>query len=228
MAIKKIPFMRRVEKDDRMLGIIRVLTTENEQKLNEHGRKIGQLYGINSVSHCIPHQKQGIYDRPSLKEAIPKIVSLATKMTNRYHLSAITISCASDPELYEVRKNVRIPIFGAGVCGSHVALMIGDKIGVIGITQTIPQNMKFVLGKSLLAYVHAASLNKTTDLLSKGAKKELLKLTSHLVNEGADVILFACTGFSTIQLKAYLENYIEIPIIDLVEAQAIAYQLTER
>lgn len=44
------------------------------------------------------------------------------------------------------------------------------------------------------------------------------------MEQGAEVILFACTGFSTIHLKESLQEEIHIPIIDLVEAQGRAYQ----
>ena len=43
--------------------------------------------------------------------------------------------------------------------------------------------------------------------------------------EGADVILFACTGFSTIHLKQFAKDRVTIPMVDLVEAQAVAYKL---
>lgn len=43
-----------------MLGIIRVLTTKDNQVLQEHGNRLTELYGIRSKSSCIASQPNGI------------------------------------------------------------------------------------------------------------------------------------------------------------------------
>ncbi len=211
-----------------MLGIIRVLTTENQAILKEHGHRMEQLYGVESITHCIEDQSSGIFDNESESIAVPKIVRLAEAMHQTYKLEAITISCAADPALEETRNSVNLPILGAGVCGAHAAAMVGSKVGILGITEEPPVRMIEELGERYFCSTFSPKLRKTTDLFEKDAKKELLKMTNDMIGQGADVILFACTGFSTIRLKEYLGEYIHIPIIDLVEAQAIAFQLISR
>ncbi|WP_347554114.1 hypothetical protein [Robbsia sp. KACC 23696] len=47
------------------LGIIRVLTTEDDRILGEHGRMLRAQYGIASFTRCIPEQESGIFDAVS-------------------------------------------------------------------------------------------------------------------------------------------------------------------
>jgi Asp/Glu/hydantoin racemase len=211
----------------KVLGIIRVLTTENENILQEHGKVLQEVYSIDSVSDCIPGQPNGIYDSESEATAIPKIIELAKEMENERQVDAITISCAADPALKETRMQVNVPVLGAGICGAQAAGMVGDKVGIIGITDSPPEQMKGELGNRFYSYSYSPSHRKTTDLFKDDAKSELLKVARRVVENGADVILFACTGFSTINLKEYLNRHIDIPVIDLVEAQGIAYQLVK-
>ncbi|PIC73673.1 hydantoin racemase [Sporosarcina sp. P26b] len=207
-----------------MLGIIRVLTTDDEKILLEHGRHMWETDQIQTLTRCIQDQPNGIYDRQTEAEAVPKIISLAQELISEPGVDAITISCAADPALQELKEIVDFYIMGAGECGAKAAMQAGRKVAVIGITDTIPKNIKDELGGHFYSYSHSQNLQKTTDLFTEQAKVELLALANKVVNSGADVLLFACTGFSTIRLKAFLSMNIHIPIIDLVEAQAIVYK----
>ncbi|ARD48622.1 hypothetical protein SporoP37_11005 [Sporosarcina sp. P37] len=207
-----------------MLGIIRVLTTDDEKILLEHGRRMWETDQIQSITRCIPNQPNGIYDHKTEAEAVPKIISLAQELISEPGVNAITISCAADPGLQEVKEIANFPVMGAGACGAKAAMQAGQKVAVIGITDTVPKNIKNELGDCFHSYTHSPNLQKTTDLFTEQAKAELLALANERVKSGANVLLFACTGFSTIRLKAYLSKAIQIPIIDLVEAQAAVYK----
>lgn len=208
-----------------MLGIIRVLTTDNDDVLYEHAKMMHAYADVKSITQCILNQPNGIFDDESERIAIPKIVETAEQISKQHEVRAITISCAADPALEETRQAIDIPVISAGVCGVHAASMVGRKVGVIGITDVAPPNMVHELGEKFYSYSFSPNIRKTTDLFSKNAKEDLYHVIKDVVESGADVILFACTGFSTIHLKDYLKNRINIPIIDLVEAQAIGYQL---
>src|SRR5699024_9670261 len=106
-----------------MLGIVRVLTTDQEDVLQEHGKRIKEIFQIESASQCIPYQPTGIYDDESEAVSIPKIVELVQQMAEDEKIDAITISCAADPALDEANAVVNIPVLGAGVCGAHAASM---------------------------------------------------------------------------------------------------------
>src|SRR5699024_1494551 len=154
------------------------------------------------------------------QEAIPKIVELARGMEKSGKYKALTISCAADPALQEVKQAVSIPVYGAGAVGANISKTLGDNVGVIGITEEAPPNILKVLGNH-----YEPTLRNTVSLFSDDAKNKLVMLMNRMKEEGADVILFACTGFSTIHLKQFAKDRVTIPMVDLVEAQAVAYKL---
>ena len=207
-----------------MLGIIRVLTTDDEKILLEHGKRMWETDQIQTITRCIKDQPNGIYDSETEAAAVPKIISLAQELINEPGVDAITISCAADPALKELNELVDFYVMGAGACGAQAAIQAGEKVTVMGITDKIPENIREELGSYFYSYSHSPNLQKTTDLFTDQAKVELLLLANEAIESGADVLLFACTGFSTIRLKAYLSEEIHIPVIDLVEAQATVYK----
>lgn len=211
-----------------MLGIIRVLTTDDDNVLLEHGKRMWETHQVETITKCIKDQPNGIYDNESEMIAIPKIIALANEFMQRDEIDAITISCAADPGLDELRRLTDFPILGAGACGARAACLVGQRIAVIGITDHIPLTIEKGLENQFHSYRYDPTLRKTTDLLSPDAKERLLVIAQEAIAEGADVVLFACTGFSTIRLKDYLVTHIDIPVIDLVEAQATVYELIKR
>ncbi|WP_209123644.1 aspartate/glutamate racemase family protein [Alkalihalobacillus sp. BA299] len=209
-----------------MLGIIRVLTTEDEAVLQEHSRMMKEEFNIDTVSRCIPEQWNGIHNDETLRLAMPKIEALVKSMVEQDGVSAVTISCAADPAVETSRNLVDVPVYGAGEVGAHTALMVSHKVGVLGITPEIPPNIAKILGHNLLDYTRPEGVSSTVDLLAEDAMSRAISACQELVNKGATSILFACTGFSTIGLKRELVKIVNVPIIDLVQAQAIAYSLT--
>lgn len=208
-----------------MLGIIRVLTTTEEQVLQEHTRLIGESHGFTSYTECIENQPYGIHDDESETLAIPKIVELAQKLEARGDIDAVTISCAADPALDTAREAVHIPMLGAGECGAHAAMTVADQIAVLGIGNDVPPRMRSILGERFHSYRVSEMHRRSTDLFAKDALESLRTKAQDAVNQGAGAILFACTGFSTIGLKDYLAPTLSVPAIDLVQAQANAYSL---
>lgn len=208
-----------------MLGIIRVLTTEDESVLKEHGRLMKEESSVDSLTRCIPDQPFGIYDAVTEAQAAPKIVELARTLEADERIAAISISCAADPALEEVRQAVSLPVIGAGVSGAYAARMISSSVAVLGITEAVPDQMRVALGPALHSVRFHPLFRKATDLHADGARKALLECAQDAEEEGATAILFACTGFSTIHLKSYFDSRLTIPSIDLVQAQAIAYTL---
>lgn len=208
-----------------LLGIIRVLTTESQQLLQEHSVILNQRKRITSESRCIAGQPLGIYSDETLMEAVPKIIQLAKSWAEEGKVQAITISCAADPALALCRQTVSVPVIGAGEAGAYQACMVSNKIGVLGLTQEMPELMKSIIGNRLVGHAVPEGVKNTTDLLKDGFEARALEAARGLVQKGATAILFACTGYSTIHLKETLQKDIAIPIIDLVEAQGMAYSI---
>lgn len=207
------------------LGVIRVVSPEAAADISEHGQLMEKFSGILTVSMSIADQPDGVHDANSEHEAVPKIISLAERLSARADVDAVTVSCAADPAVDQLRQQLDTTVFGAGHSGASIARAAGRRIGVIGITEAVPAAIATVLGDSLLGYRHSDRAQQTTSLGNVGVLEALTKQASDLTDEGADVLLFACTGFSGIGLKEHLRTHVSIPIIDLIEAQATSYAL---
>ena len=60
------------------VGLIRVLTTEDQEVLLAHGKTIMEIFpGIEVETKCIPDQYEGIHSEELCRIAIPKIVETA-------------------------------------------------------------------------------------------------------------------------------------------------------
>lgn len=207
------------------LGVIRVVSLEAAEDISEHGQLMEKFSGILTVSMSIADQPDGVHDTNSEHEAVPKIISLAERLSSRADVDAVTVSCAADPAVDQLRQQLDTTVFGAGHSGASIARAAGSRIGVIGITEAVPAAIATALGDSLLGYRHSDRAQQTTSLGNVGVLEALTKQANDLTDEGADVLLFACTGFSGIGLKEHLRTHVSIPIIDLIEAQATSYAL---
>jgi allantoin racemase len=203
-----------------IIGVIRVFTTEQEKILEQHGKLISNCYDVPTVSKCISEQPLGIFNDETEKMAVPKIVELGKKMEQE-GCEILAISCAADPAINELRNEVSIPVIGAGSAAALTALAIGQPVGVLGITDAPPAVIKNILGDLLVGYVCPEGVTNTTDLMTSTGRKRGLAASKSLLNQGAKVILFACTGFSTIGLADLLRKELNVPIIDAVEAEGL-------
>ena len=203
-----------------MIGVIRVFTTENEEILEQHSKLISNRYGVPTVTKCIPEQPLGIFNDETEEIAIPKIVEVG-KALEREGSKVLVISCAADPAINELRKEVSIPVIGAGSAAALNALAIGEPVGVLGITDNPPIVIKELIGNLLVGYVRPKGVSNTTDLLTPSGQEKGLQAAKELLNQGAKVLVFACTGFSTIGLADVLRKELNVPIIDAVEAEGL-------
>ncbi|GIP37826.1 hydantoin racemase [Paenibacillus sp. J31TS4] len=201
-----------------MIGVIRVLTTENKGVLEEHGRLIAEQYGVRAVSRCIPDQPLGIYNEETERQANPKIVELGVQLAEE-GCRVLVISCAADPAIDLLRESVDVPVVGAGSAAAHLALATGLPVGVMGITDDVPANVKKLLGSRFVAYARPDGVTNTTQLLTEEGRALALQAARSLLGQGTKLILFACTGFSTIGMADVLRRELGVPVVDAVEAE---------
>ena len=146
------------------VGLIRVLTTEDEEVLQSHGKQIMEYFPeLEVVTKCIPDQYEGIHS-PELGEiALPKIVETARSFTD---VDMIIVSCADDPGVAEIRKVLPdIPVTGGGETTVALALKYGSRIGVLGITDYAPQAyMRMIPDQMILG--RPEGLHSTLDLMT--------------------------------------------------------------
>ncbi|WP_126428620.1 aspartate/glutamate racemase family protein [Brevibacillus marinus] len=203
-----------------MIGVIRVFTTEDPDILAQHGRIITKHYGIQTINKCIPDQPLGIFNDETEQIAIPKIVELGKEL-EREGSQVLVISCAADPAIKELRQAVTIPVIGAGSSAALVALAIGQPVGVLGISDTVPAVVENLLGELMVGYARPEGVTNTTDLLTPAGREKGIQAARLLLEQGAKAILFACTGFSTIGLADVLRKEVNAVVIDPVEAEGL-------
>jgi len=203
------------------IGVVRVLTTQDERLLRAHGRLIeSRVPHFETVSKCIEDQPEGIHDDHTRQIAIPKVVKLGRALEDE-GVHALIISCVDDPGVDELRNAVKIPVIGAGSAAASLALSLGSKVGVLTITETTPEVVKRILGKHLHAEAKPKGVTTTLDLLREGEKPHLFSAAHELKSRGADVILLGCTGYATIGIASGLKS-LGIPIVDPVLASTLA------
>jgi len=210
-----------------VIGLIRVLTTEDEQVLQAHARTIEPLVRDRIVTRAIPDQPHGIYDDASLAVAEPKIIETAQWLVQD-GATAIIVSCAADPAVSALREMLPVPVIGAGSSGAAIGRSLADKVGVLGITDEVPSCITDLLGDTLVGARVPEGVHQTTDLMTPEGAQAALRAAQQLVNDGAQCILFACTGLTTVGLAGPITQTTGVPVIDAVLAagHAAAYPLT--
>lgn len=205
------------------LGIIRVLTTGDAALLNQHGAAIREAFGVESISRCIPDQPRGVFSEATHALAAPKVAELAEEMARNDGVDAIVLSCAADPGLAAAGARARVPVHGAGSSAARAALALGRRVGVLDLTRETPAAVTDVLGERMIAAVVPEGVSETRHLLTPEGRAAAVEGARRLVSDGADVIMFACTGMTTIGLRSILaEDGVDVPVVDAVLAAAQA------
>ncbi len=200
------------------IGLIRVLTTEDQELLNLHGKILMEKYPMLDVeSRCIPDQYEGIHSHELEHIAVPKIVALAKEFQDK---DMILVSCADDPGVAEIRKALPgMPVTGGGETTVALATRYGEKIAVLGIVDYAPKAYTRMIPDKLIAVGKPDGVDSTLDLMTPEGKASCIKKALELKEMGAEVIALGCTGLATIGIAQELEEITGLPVIDPVLAQ---------
>jgi allantoin racemase len=158
----------------------------------------------------------GIYDDASERQAAPKIVAVARQAVTD-GAKAIFISCAADPAIDAVRDAVSVPVLGAGSAAAGIGLALGARVGVLNLSGNTPVRMAQLLGGRLAIELSPKGVENTTDLLTDKGRQAAVQAAQQIA-QVADVMILACTGYTTIGLAAELQRKVDLPIIDAVRA----------
>lgn len=133
------------------------------------------------------------------------------------------MSCVADPGVKELQQEVEIPVVGAGAAGASLALLIGRPVGTLGIRDTPPKIISTILQDNLV--IHSKPDNVETTLDVSTAVDDYVELArDFVINKGVETVLLACTGLSTIRIAVYLEEMLNITVVDpIVSAGLMAY-----
>lgn len=205
---------------DKTLAVIRVFTHPDADVLQEHARIVERLYGLSTRTYCIADQPGGIPDEETAALCVDRIVERCVQ-AEKDGADAILISCAIDPGVAEARRACRIPVFGAGSCAAAMALCTGERVGVLSLVPgSIPSVPRAMLGDRLVATRAVAGVKDTRDLLTDWGREGARRCVLELARE-VDVIMFSCTGFSTMGIAHWFPE-IDVPIVDAIEAAGAA------
>ncbi len=201
------------------IGLIRVVSFEDEDLLNLHGKIIEKYYpNLQVVSKCIPDQPYGIHDDETEELAVPKIIELAKSWDG---IDALVISCAGDPGVQKLKAILDIPVIGAGESTALLAQRYGNVFGTLGITKEIPRAYKEILGTNIVGTCDVEDVTSTLDLMNEHGRGKVIEKAIKLKELGAQVIALACTGMATIGIAKELEKVCNIPVIDPVIAEGL-------
>ena len=200
------------------VGVIRVLTSDDQNFVNLHGKVIEAHFpGIQCISKCIPDQWEGIHNHELEKMAVPKIVEIAKSFKN---VDMIIVSCADDPGVEEIRLAMPgMPVTGGGESTAALAMKYGQRIAILGIVDYAPKAYLHLIPDKIIAIGKPDGVNSTLDLMTPEGRASCLKKAGELKALGAEVIALACTGLTTIGIAQEIEREIGIPVIDPVLAE---------
>lgn len=187
--------------------------------LRMHGDLIEAYYpALRTDSYCIGDQLRGVCDLETKTLAVPKIIALAKEHQDA---DAIVISCCDDPAVEELREMLSVPVIGAGTAVSAVARGLGKQVGIIGITEYVPEPYRRILGDDLIDLGRPDGVTCTLDLMTDVGRESVLRKAQELKAQGANCIALACTGMSTIRIAREIENSCGIPAVDPVTAEGL-------
>jgi allantoin racemase len=136
---------------------------------------------------------------------------------------AVVIDCMHDVGLFGARECVAIPVLGPMQTAMNVAAMLGHKFSVVTVldrilpaieTQAAIYGMTGKLASARAIDIPVLDLEKDLDA-TKGALTEQARKA--VVEDGADVIIFGCTGMfgcADAVHNGLLRNGLDIPVID--------------
>jgi len=133
---------------------------------------------------------------------------------------AIVINCFADPCLFELRENLDIPVFGAAETTMHIAAMLGE-FSVIGPGDNMISWVR-IQAREYGVFEKLVSVKKVyltvKDIISAAEKVYLDTKNAAIeaIEEGADVVVLGCTGFSVIaqQLRGEIWEEYKIPVLE--------------
>lgn len=197
------------------IGLIRVISGLPAEEREAHARLLTDVYpSLRGITDEIEGFPQGIHNQELARQAIPAILKVAETLAPQ--VNALAVSCADDPGVAELRQRFPLPVVGAGSCLASACLALGEKVGVLTITENLPTPLRIALDETSLVWQHVPEVRSTTDLAV--AQEAILQTATKLVEQGCTALALACTGFSTVGTAALLRQQLNILVLDPVLA----------
>ncbi len=164
--------------------------------------------------------------------AAPEVVKLATEEYKNGNVDAVFVNCFGDPGVRAVRENIPVPVFGGFEPAIHMALGLGDKVGIVTVLKNVVPMLNGAVARSGLEkrVVSIRTLNipvlqlEDHDLLMNSLYEECRKA---IEEDGVEVLVMGCTGIVGIDdemTEKLLADGYDVPVL---EAGACAMTMAE-
>lgn len=187
------------------VGLIRVLTTKNEEQLQAHARLLKKWFpAYEVISRCIPNNPEGLASREAKAKGIPDIIQLAE---NWEGIDGLIISCSDDPAIDYLKGKLSIPVIGAGAPAALLASLYFGKIGVLGIEDQVPPNIFNLIDSDRYGgYLKPHGVIDTNSLNSAEQNGSIAQSVRAFKQKGVQIVTSACTGFSLTNLGKIVQD----------------------
>lgn len=137
---------------------------------------------------------------------------------------AVTSLCFGNPGVSEARELVRIPVVGAAEAALYVAMMCGDRLGIVtvggtyrtrqhGAMMRLIRNMIIPWGISDRIVYYGTTGFPVEDCDQPEVILDALERESQkAIEQGAEVIVLGCTGMTGFTVE--LQKRLDVPVVD--------------
>ena len=137
---------------------------------------------------------------------------------------AFVIACFSDPGLLAVREAARRPVMGIAECGILRALTLGERFGIIALSdRSVQRQQRYVRQMGVSGrYAGSVPVEATAEETAGDAVQARLAAAGRRLVEafGADVLVLGCAGMAGHQRA--LEDVLGRPVVEPTQQAVIA------
>ena len=160
----------------------------------------------------------GIETGEDIANVIPLVLQ---KISESPEFDVYVIACYSDPGLAECKVMFSKPVFGMQRSAIEKAIPIGDKFGVLALSeQSIERHLAYMRGLGLDGQLAGElSLDISVDEAANDAASfgKIISQGRRLIDEsGADVLILGCAGMASHRKPS--EKVLQVPVIEPAQA----------
>tara|TARA_Y100001949_G_scaffold133485_1_gene114995 strand:+ start:1200 stop:1847 length:648 start_codon:yes stop_codon:yes gene_type:complete len=160
----------------------------------------------------------GIETGEDIANVIPLVLQ---KISESPEFDVYVIACYSDPGLAECKVMFSKPVFGMQRSAIEKAISIGDKFGVLALSeQSIERHLAYMRGLGLDGQLAGElSLDISVDEAANDAASfgKIISQGRRLIDEsGADVLILGCAGMASHRKPS--EKVLQVPVIEPAQA----------
>jgi allantoin racemase len=136
-------------------------------------------------------------------------------------VDGIVLACFGDPGLYVLKESAPIPVVGIAEASMSIALMLGQKFGILAGMRRAVELMNSMVRTYGLESRYAGTVSLDMRVLDFEKKPEqtlktLVTKSIELREKGAEVLLLGCAGLTGFTKE--LQQEVSMPVIDPVVA----------